>query len=814
MLTPTSGFLRIPLLESHYKKDPDWVSIAPKLDALSAREEVILKDTWNKFVAWSSVGMEAFVAKIYQEDPSLEERLLLLGDEIETIFFRLFDRCIRTLQPHTEHLGREAAKPVSLAHELIGQTLEDYAGWFAAVGLLPRHWDTIRRVWVWVLSQSPILEDLEKQEFAKGESSAFFRFFSLHVMPPMLTSIQTYLDVLSPLSVKRFSHRWEQFRQDIPNLADLWQLAWVALSDRWADWQTRYASGFFIELVAVLDEMFVHLHESDHVLALLQTWGQTFRQKQIPSCVYASLLRPLLQQIETVLGMDSTASASWKLVLQRAWTILGLASRFEERLLQKARQWLDVMRKECEWTEETYAARYQEIVEQVRQTDTYTHTYQELAHGAKVAWRNTAKCIGRIHWDNLMVRDCRHVTEPDAMFQEVLEHLRVATSEGNIQIVMTVFAPKHPKERWGPRFWNTQLIRYAAYQQEDGSIIGDPINLRYTQKLQSLGWHPPAPQGEFDWLPVTIETPNQEPRMYQLPAKSVLQVSLEHPTYPDFANLGLRWCVVPAICNIGLDLGGIRYTCTPFNGWFMGTEIARDLFDPHRYNKAETIARWLGLDMSSEQTLWRDRAFLELNYAILYSFQKQQVSLVDHHTASRQFLVHDRREKQAGRECPARWSWIVPPLSGSVCEVFHHEMREFVLEPQYRDMATRWEVEDADCANLTDTQEPQNTRSRVLILFGSESGTAENFAMQAARRLHLLRPEVKVLDDCAPSDLRDVDLLLVITSTFGHGELPHNARKFAAWLEQQSDDFLEGTHFGVMGIGSSIYENLDRKSVV
>lgn len=29
--------------------------------------------------------------------------------------------------------------------------------------------------------------------------------------------------------------------------------------------------------------------------------------------------------------------------------------------------------------------------------------------------------------------------------------------------------------------WNSQLIRYAGYKQEDGSILGDPSNVEFTE---------------------------------------------------------------------------------------------------------------------------------------------------------------------------------------------------------------------------------------------------------------------------------------------------------------------------------------------
>ena len=37
------------------------------------------------------------------------------------------------------------------------------------------------------------------------------------------------------------------------------------------------------------------------------------------------------------------------------------------------------------------------------------------------------------------------------------------------------------KPRSDFRVWNGQLIRYAGYRQEDGSILGDPSNVEFTE---------------------------------------------------------------------------------------------------------------------------------------------------------------------------------------------------------------------------------------------------------------------------------------------------------------------------------------------
>lgn len=56
--------------------------------------------------------------------------------------------------------------------------------------------------------------------------------------------------------------------------------------------------------------------------------------------------------------------------------------------------------------------RVREVLAEIDRTGTYEHTPQELAFGARVAWRNAARCIGRLYWRSLVVRDLRHVSSP------------------------------------------------------------------------------------------------------------------------------------------------------------------------------------------------------------------------------------------------------------------------------------------------------------------------------------------------------------------------------------------------------------------
>jgi nitric-oxide synthase len=336
---------------------------------------------------------------------------------------------------------------------------------------------------------------------------------------------------------------------------------------------------------------------------------------------------------------------------------------------------------------------------QIAATGSYVHTPEELGYGAKVAWRNSSRCIGRLYWRSLVVLDRRRARTSDEIYSLLVRHLQVAGGAtpmsrldatvgppvvrppGTIRPVISVFAPATPGQRYA-RVWNDQLIRYAGYPTESGGFVGDPRQAAFTAAMQNLGWRG---KGEaFDILPLAIETPGEGVRLFDLPERAVLEVPLAHPEFGWFAELGLRWHAVPAISSMRLTIGGVNYPLAPFNGWYMGAEVgARNLADRQRYNMLPTVARLMQLDTSRESTLWRDRALVELNRAVLWSFERAEVKMSDHHTEAERFMVHLRNEERAGRRVPADWSWIVPPLSGSTTPVFHRYYHEADQRPNF-----------------------------------------------------------------------------------------------------------------------------------
>jgi nitric-oxide synthase len=322
-----------------------------------------------------------------------------------------------------------------------------------------------------------------------------------------------------------------------------------------------------------------------------------------------------------------------------------------------------------------FEQRLRQVRDEIAETGTYRHTRAELTFGARVAWRNSARCIGRLYWQSLRVRDRRHLGTPAEVATESIEHLRQATRGGRIRSTLTVFAPDVPG-RCGPRIHNEQLVRYAGYHHADGTVVGDPRSAEFTRGVTALGWQRPSSPGRFDLLPLMISGAGAEcpPEIFDLPRDAVLEVPLSHPEYAWFDDLRLRWHAVPAISNMPLVIGGLRYPAAPFNGWYLNTQIGvRNLADADRYNLLPDIARLLGLDTSSVRTLWRDRALLELVRAVQHSFDQAGVTMSDHHTESARFLEHVASERDAGRPCPADWSWLVPSMSGVLTSALHRD---------------------------------------------------------------------------------------------------------------------------------------------
>lgn len=92
--------------------------------------------------------------------------------------------------------------------------------------------------------------------------------------------------------------------------------------------------------------------------------------------------------------------------------------RAKEAVLKDAKEFINEYYLSIQkFNSDQHNTRWNEINSVVQEKGTYDLTEAELMYGAKLAWRNAARCIGRIQWSNLQLFDARKVSTPAEMFE-------------------------------------------------------------------------------------------------------------------------------------------------------------------------------------------------------------------------------------------------------------------------------------------------------------------------------------------------------------------------------------------------------------
>jgi nitric-oxide synthase len=326
-----------------------------------------------------------------------------------------------------------------------------------------------------------------------------------------------------------------------------------------------------------------------------------------------------------------------------------------------------------------FALRIAAVQGMIAQTGTWQPNLDEITFGARVAWRNSVRCVGRMFWPSLRIFDGRAARSYGEMFDAIVAHIDWATNGGDLRPALTLFAHDGPQMR----IFNSQLILYAGYAQPDGTIIGDPKNVELTRLAMALGWR--GQDGPHDVLPLILRIGQGCPKFFEIPPEKVLQVKISHPECEAVMGLGMQWFALPAVAGMALDMGGLQFTAAPSSGVYMGTEIGSfNLADPTRYNMLAPMARALGLDTGPKNPLWRDQALVELNRAVLHSFAQAGARIMDHHALSTSFEKFCTREAVQGRKVYGDWPWITPPMSSNLSWIWHSKtFQKVILKPSY-----------------------------------------------------------------------------------------------------------------------------------
>ena len=115
----------------------------------------------------------------------------------------------------------------------------------------------------------------------------------------------------------------------------------------------------------------------------------------------------------------------------------------------------------------------------------------------------------------------------EEVYKSICDHIIFSSKTGSIRPAISVFRSRLAGKKDLFRIWNKQLISFAGYEKEDGTVVGDKGSIEFTKFCQRLGWK--GAGGRFDILPLILSGDDQVPRIFEIPENIIKMVKIEHP---------------------------------------------------------------------------------------------------------------------------------------------------------------------------------------------------------------------------------------------------------------------------------------------
>lgn len=142
------------------------------------------------------------------------------------------------------------------------------------------------------------------------------------------------------------------------------------------------------------------------------------------------------------------------------------------------------------------------------------------------------------------------------------------------------------------------------------------------------------------------------------------------------------------------------------------------------------------------------------------------------------------------------------------------EFDEYFTNVEYIDQS-----DDLDSAGGSLYEKMKATDRNMVVFYGSQTGTAEEFANRIAKEanrygMRALTADPEEINFDYITRISDIDksLLVFCLATYGEGDPTDNAREFYEWLKRGESD-LNGLNYAVFGLGNKTYEHYNEVAI-
>jgi sulfite reductase alpha subunit-like flavoprotein len=223
-------------------------------------------------------------------------------------------------------------------------------------------------------------------------------------------------------------------------------------------------------------------------------------------------------------------------------------------------------------------------------------------------------------------------------------------------------------------------------------------------------------------------------------------------------------------------------------------------------------------------TFEQSRAQAELNFAVYYSYLHDHVMMIDTLSSSIEYMnFDDDRKDEVGYRLPADPYWIAPP-QGSIVPLWHqggapnYQPKPMICR-HVQDPVKAWRREtpaqkrSAQKGLIKTLSDAHEARPRIRIFSCSAGVNAGKMASRLCETMQRLVHEIDDPFDVDPEkplnklDLAETgpeDIILIIASTTGRGEIPHNAQRFVQRYES-TEPLDTPPRFSCFANGDSTY---------